>query len=271
MTATLRLWKISIHALREEGDLLRQRLPPHYRHFYPRPPRGGRPSCLRLCSIRRSYFYPRPPRGGRLMFTWTKTRVYIFLSTPSARRATGSSLCRPRFVGNFYPRPPRGGRRWWRTGWLSLHRISIHALREEGDFSLVRKLVKGAEFLSTPSARRATTTRQPPSIRSAYFYPRPPRGGRLIAAYTGIAGIQFLSTPSARRATHQPIAVARLHDISIHALREEGDCAFWRSRTTRPYFYPRPPRGGRLNRICANRVQKIFLSTPSARRATLVF
>ena len=34
--------------------------------------------------------------------------------------------------------------------------ISIHALREEGDFSLVRKLVKGAEFLSTPSARRAT-------------------------------------------------------------------------------------------------------------------
>ena len=33
-------------------------------------------------------------------------------------------------------------------------------------------------------------------------------------------------------------------DISIHALREEGDARkSWR-RTTRSYFYPRPPRGG---------------------------
>ena len=57
-------WAISIHALREEGD--------HYgisglcnqRHFYPRPPRGGR-LHLRVAQGLVINFYPRPPRGGR--------------------------------------------------------------------------------------------------------------------------------------------------------------------------------------------------------------
>ena len=34
--------KISIHALREEGDALEHLLRHRYRYFYPRPPRGGR-------------------------------------------------------------------------------------------------------------------------------------------------------------------------------------------------------------------------------------
>ena len=34
---------------------------------------------------------------------------------------------------------------------------------------------------------------------------------------------QFLSTPSARRATRQAGIMAQLRQISIHALREEGD------------------------------------------------
>ena len=33
----------------------------------------------------------------------------------------------------------------------------------------------------------------------------------------------FLSTPSARRATHNGRVVIIQHQISIHALREEGD------------------------------------------------
>ena len=33
----------------------------------------------------------------------------------------------------------------------------------------------------------------------------------------------FLSTPSARRATILPCNTTGVHDISIHALREEGD------------------------------------------------
>ena len=35
--------------------------------------------------------------------------------------------------------------------------ISIHALREEGDYSLPAANVQRYRFLSTPSARRATT------------------------------------------------------------------------------------------------------------------
>ena len=37
--------------------------------------------------------------------------------------------------------------------------ISIHALREEGDMAAVRKNDRQTEFLSTPSARRATYER----------------------------------------------------------------------------------------------------------------
>ena len=35
--------KISIHALREEGDSLPSTTPVSSANFYPRPPRGGRP------------------------------------------------------------------------------------------------------------------------------------------------------------------------------------------------------------------------------------
>ena len=146
---------ISIHALREEGDpgnVPCRRWRSIY--FYPRPPRGGRPSAL----VRRlppSDFYPRPPRGGRPEVQKGVNIVFEFLSTPSARRATCSGR-RPRPAWtDFYPRPPRGGRH------------GVCAARHD---SLL--------FLSTPSARRATQ-------HSRFCY----------------VVIQFLSTPSARRAT----------------------------------------------------------------------
>ena len=57
-------------------------------------------------------------------------------------------------------------------------------------------------------------------------------------------------------------------EISIHALREEGD----RPVTDDPHptenFYPRPPRGGRRNAGLVSMIVPVFLSTPSARRAT---
>ena len=34
-------------------------------------------------------------------------------------------------------------------------------------------------------------------------------------------------------------------EISIHALREEGDCGVISPQTVYRHFYPRPPRGGR--------------------------
>ena len=56
--------------------------------------------------------------------------------------------------------------------------ISIHALREEGDAIGVETHRQVTEFLSTPSARRATASVRgfEPSLYN--FYPRPPRGGR---------------------------------------------------------------------------------------------
>ena len=58
-------------------------------------------------------------------------------------------------------------------------------------------------FLSTPSARRAT-------IRFSIFR----------------VGLIFLSTPSARRATFGLKDYPIWAEISIHALREEGDRSF---------------------------------------------
>ena len=217
---------------------------PLRKNFYPRPPRGGRPRSLAKPS-RSSYFYPRPPRGGR----------------PTRKRPASSTLY-------FYPRPPRGGRHKVAPHvFLAVH-ISIHALREEGDAESRRtdKAIQhfyprpprggrpwrpllhhaARQFLSTPSARRATLLDRLTRPLHCYFYPRPPRGGR------------------------RPLLFGRGDTtlISIHALREEGDirCS-WSSSVSRLflstpsarratpksrsrslttfYFYPRPPRGGR--------------------------
>ena len=68
--------------------------------------------------------------------------------------------------------------------------------------------------------------------------------------------MEFLSTPSARRATADFLLNTRVLRISIHALREEGDCGLARSRQSKKHFYPRPPRGGRRTTLA------IFLRKP---------
>ena len=178
-------------------------------------------------------------------------RIYIlssssvFLSTPSARRATADAAIQSLGFQDFYPRPPRGGRPCmaalndWLKG-ISIHAlreegdvqhhanvfdlaISIHALREEGDWHSATKGDASPHFYPRPprGGRRATTMCR---TGSGYFYPRPPRGGR-----------------RARR---------------LESARTCTD------------FYPRPPRGGRPSASCSCGVLSVFLSTPSARRAT---
>ena len=169
---------ISIHALREEGDML-----------------------CRSANSATLNFYPRPPRGGRRVQLVENIVDSEFLSTPSARRATVPSEFAQTQERDFYPRPPRGGR---------------------------------------PSTLWSSSC-------SRYFYPRPPRGGRLVRKVRAksIDNI-FLSTPSARRATPTAPSSITVPSISIHALREEGDMMMFFS--------------------CG--VETEFLSTPSARRAT---
>ena len=86
----------------------------------------------------------------------TRVEASIFLSTPSARRATPRILPRSQTVKYFYPRPPRGGRLRRCSGKAFDQPISIHALREEGDAGVMSLIFKSWKFLSTPSARRAT-------------------------------------------------------------------------------------------------------------------
>ena len=79
--------------------------------------------------------------------------------------------------------------------------ISIHALREEGDTINQLRQAFQVQFLSTPSARRATATSSTATTARSNFYPRPPRGGRRRKITGWQAHSLFLSTPSARRAT----------------------------------------------------------------------
>ena len=59
----------------------------------------------------------------------------------------------------------------------------------------------------------------------------------------------FLSTPSARRATVDELFDVIISNISIHALREEGDGTDKTVNQRLHDFYPRPPRGGRHDAI----------------------
>ena len=166
-----------------------------------------------------------------------------FLSTPSARRATlldpvlehpeaisihalREEGDRRRWSGrapwsNFYPRPPRGGRR-----------------------TVPSPTPATKTFLSTPSARRATTATTSPSPAARFLSTPSARRATADAPFQK-KSTAFLSTPSARRATGRNNRPAAPSDISIHALREEGDGATPRHSRARRDFYPRPPRGGR--------------------------
>ena len=82
------------------------------------------------------------------------------------------------------------------TGW----KISIHALREEGDLKQLKKCIFTNIYIH---ALRLVGD-------SPFFV-------------TIIQKIKFLSTPSVRRATKCLKAISWTQTISIHALREEGD------------------------------------------------
>ena len=176
---TLSALPISIHALREEGDLL---------HVG-----SAQAFNISIHALREEGDVP----SGICV-----PGVPVFLSTPSARRATASVAPILLAMAYFYPRPPRGGRPVVRAGDAATVPISIHALREEGDQSNSNLREHSIQFLSTPSARRATEAEFKKWQSSVYFYPRPPRGGRRAASRIFFEQFLFLSTPSARRATY---------------------------------------------------------------------
>ena len=215
-------WQISIHALREEGDVcdgLDNRAAEISIHALREEGDHGGGDTMTQWSIsihalreegdvKRSHlpgagdnFYPRPPRGGRQPPARVVPRRGQFLSTPSARRATTLPPLPCAWLANFYPRPPRGGRRRCSKAPTSSRTISIHALREEGDAAGL-----------------------PGKARPPYFYPRPPRGGRQGRAKRVFQG-RNISIHALREEgdLHRSGRGRGQRPISIHALREEGD------------------------------------------------
>ena len=241
---------ISIHALCEEGDLpCRCSSRSAAANFYPRPLRGGRHIVTRVIAV--GYRFLSTPSARRATRA-TKAAAYkqlLFLSTPSARRATNHVKQLKPSKTHFYPRPPRGGRRLGiaalsigipflstpsarratrtRQCACKVVVISIHALREEGDDIQTLKKSRHDNFYPRPP--RGGRLLRVSFPKSSYnFYPRPPRGGRPCSYSRITKGVLFLSTPSARRAT----------------------CSH-RSQDPLPRdFYPRPPRGGRPEPAC---------------------
>ena len=166
-------------------------------------PSVGRATTLQFQANRKSQFQSTPSVGRATLVNlpWPAVRA-VFQSTPSVGRAT---------------RPSRGAI-------FRSKRISIHALRGEGD---------GAWHDKT--------------IRRNDFNPRPPWGGRLgknMALGVGVGFIsihalrgegdivdrfglcvitRFQSTPSVGRATFPVRNRKKIRRISIHALRGEGD------------------------------------------------
>ena len=191
----------------------------------------------------------------------------IFLSTPSARRATAGAEIPATRSKHFYPRPPRGGRRYAPFRQHSPFHISIHALREEGDAR--QRRADRCAYISIHALREEGDENPRNGGKAAQnFYPRPPRGGRPSKKHKTIRPETFLSTPSARRATEAYIAVGGTMKFLSTPSARRATRRLRRSNRPDTHFYPRPPRGGRLSILSPCMMYGKFLSTPSARRAT---
>ena len=148
------------------------------------------------------------------------------------------------------------------------HTISIHALREEGDFET--SLQSGQSFISIHALREEGDFMEPRASSMVWnFYPRPPRGGRPAMAHRRSGHRRDFYPRPPRGGRHSEVRNAgRGEGISIHALREEGD-------RRRPH--QRPVGGISIHALREEgdppsrrpvQILWIFLSTPSARRAT---
>ena len=216
----------------------------------------------------------------------------VFQSTPSVGRATKAGT--PATNDAPFQSTPSVGRATWLILFFPpLRRISIHALRGEGDISRTSALSLFAAFQSTPSVGRATFcvvaraqhrkthfNPRPPwggrqnSQRGGqtgdYFNPRPPWGGRPFAFFViDIRCVRFQSTPSVGRATTSGDTKTTLTAAfqSTPSVGRATLCALF-YLCSRSNFNPRPPWGGRpsMAGLCSTRSS--FQSTPSVGRAT---
>ena len=172
--------------------------------FYPRPPGGGRREAWRKFCCSSPNFYPRPPDGGRSHFSPWKIgyeciSIHALRVEGDAKLGVSFAVHRPISIHALRVE----GDPWAKIRHTHKITISIHALRVEGDVPFGANSYLFILFLSTPSGWRATSAqcaarllrtisihalrvegdilRLLLSFCTAYFYPRPPGGGRLPA------------------------------------------------------------------------------------------
>ena len=160
------------------------------------------------------------------MMLCSSVSAILFLSTPSARRATSQQKFNRRSMyisihalreegdrhdhtyqqglEHFYPRPPRGGRRGSLTAFLSLLNF----------------------YPRPPRGGRHSHSSQWASTLSN-FYPRPPRGGRRENDTGPWTQTQISIHALREEGDGLGDQWFQDHQISIHALREEGDYCFF--------------------------------------------
>ena len=216
--------RISIHALRVEGDCLTS-ISCSAEGGFLSTPSGWRATCvhhfdfLHLCisihalrvegdeidyvlnCMQRISIHALRVEGDR---SFSKKNFDLFVISIHALRVEGDvQSITPTRRSRIFLSTPSG----WRATSCYLHQtqnphISIHALRVEGDFDLREPTAAPEIFLSTPSGWRATPFKDQLTRTIFYFYPRPPGGGRRQAFFQkNLDFFRFLSTPSGWRAT----------------------------------------------------------------------
>ena len=163
----------------------------------------------------------------------------------------------------------------------------------EGDVLMMFMVATSAVFLSTPSGWRATHRCKVAQVIVVFL--STPSGWRAThRCKVAQVIVVFLSTPSGWRATSPQRWRLWRCDISIHALRVEGDAGtvvwaqVWDDFYPRPpgggrpcsaaitrrggHFYPRPPGGGRHNRRRERHCPRNFYPRPpGGGRLLLIF
>ena len=267
IAAAMKMYNISIHALRVEGD----------------------ESLSRSLSARARFLST--PSGWRATQDEHEQRVQYVISI-HALRVEGDvgfverahdvkiSIHALRVEGDlkvqqvlnkllhFYPRPPGGGRPKGSTG---IKQIITFLSTPSGwrATSFIRRYTERARFLSTPSGWRATFIVTITRVYVVHFYPRPPGGGRHTHFLRG-DGFVLISIHALRvEGDHRGAPAQRSNAISIHALRVEGDGRMLKHYERAPVISIHALRveGDRSVKSGSSSCE-IFLSTPSGWRAT---
>ena len=172
-------------------------------------------------------FYPRSPRGERPFHDHDIITINLFLSTLPARGATWLPLRLHQVSNNFYPRSPRGERRS-PTRWTGSGRANFYPRSPRGE-------------------------RRPPVENFSIFpnfYPRSPRGERRYGIRKlGLPDLISIHAPREGSDTfhdHDIITINLfLSTLPARGATAGGPCRAGKSAN----FYPRSPRGERLERL----------------------